>query len=219
MINCPKMPAAGTNKISGIYNTVRQILKVLPTLDVRGDGKTIKVNESVGGKIISAISQANSAITQGGGGEAPVYDGMWAFSDYYNEGGYRYLRINGGFYNRNGLYIKMNMSDPWTLGHHDILWSNFRYVDIPYYIYIYQSWNYNTKLWNDPQILYTNNYTDLPFTREPSDSLARGTTIEGYALLGVVNTRKSPDWICMNTPIPIMVVTGSCLYDQGVIQQ
>lgn len=206
------------NRLPEVCKTVKEICDILPSLDVRGDNQTTFVTETGHGKIIRAHPQGQGGAVQQGAASSE-YNGMWAFSDYFNEDGYRYLRINGGFYNRNGLYIKMNMSDPWTLGHHDILWSNFRYVDIPYYIYIYQSWNYNTKLWNDPQILYTNNYTDLPFTREPSDSLARGTTIEGYALLGVVNTRKSPDWICMNTPIPIMIVTGNCLYDQGVIQQ
>jgi len=205
-------------KLPELCRTVKEICKVLPTLDVKGDNKTVFVDEHSNGKVIRAKPKGSNGV--GGSAEgSSVYDGMWAFSDYYNESGYRYLRINGGFYNRNGLYIKMNMTDPWTLGHHDILWSNFRYVDIPYYIYIYQNWNYNTKLWDEPKILYTNNYTDLPFTHEHSDSLARGTTIEGYALLGVVNTRKNPQWICMNTPIPIMIVTGSCLYDQGVIQQ
>ena len=206
------------NKLPEVCKTVKEICAVLPSLDVKADNQTTFITESKHGKVIRAKPRQSVGMNVSGG-TSSAYDGMWAFSDYYNESGYRYLRINGGFYNRNGLYIKMNMTDPWTLGHHDILWSNFRYVDIPYYIYIYQNWNYNTKLWDEPKILYTNNYTDLPFTHEHSDSLTRGTTIEGYALLGVVNTRKSPDWICMNTPIPIMIVTGNCLYDQGVIQQ
>ena len=198
------------NKLPEVCKTVKEICAVLPSLDIKADNQTTFITESKHGKVIRAKPRQSVGMNVSGG-TSSAYDGMWAFSDYYNESGYRYLRINGGFYNRNGLYIKMNMTDPWTLGHHDILWSNFRYVDIPYYIYIYQNWNYNTKLWDEPKILYTNNYTDLPFTHEHSDSLARGTTIEGYALLGVVNTRKSPDWICMNTPIPIMVVTRKLL--------
>jgi hypothetical protein len=210
MINCPKMPAAGTNKISGIYKTVQQILKVLPTLDVHGDGKTIKINESVGGKIISAIPQANSAITQGGG-VATIYDGPWAFSTATNVQGVQFFRVRRGYFVRNGLYsrIKDHTTEPINnFGWQDFNVPNTFIADGIYYVYIYQRWVFSNRAWEQAEIRVTQD--------PPPESMPIGVSdLYGYCLLGWVNkttVEEKPqlELHCYEIPVPIMFVAGEC---------
>ena len=56
----PKKPQRGENALQGIYNAVCQIIDYLPSLVVRGDNKTIAVNESNSGRTIRALNSGNN---------------------------------------------------------------------------------------------------------------------------------------------------------------
>ena len=56
----PTKPQRGENALQGIYNAVCQIIDYLPSLVVRGDNKTISVNESKAGRTIRALSSGNN---------------------------------------------------------------------------------------------------------------------------------------------------------------
>ena len=68
----PKKPQKGQNTIQALYYAICQIIDYLPSLEVRGDNKTIKVNSYFSGKTISAInsSSSNSSSVSGGSGTA-----------------------------------------------------------------------------------------------------------------------------------------------------
>lgn len=68
----PKKPQKGQNSIQALYYAICQIIDYLPSLEVRGDNKTIKVSNYFAGKTISAInsSSSNSSSVSGGSSTA-----------------------------------------------------------------------------------------------------------------------------------------------------
>ena len=60
----PRKPVAGEKVLQSMYNAICQIIDFLPSLEVRGDNKTIKINSFAGGKTISAV--ATPAASPGG---------------------------------------------------------------------------------------------------------------------------------------------------------
>ena len=202
-------------KLPELCRVVKEICDELPSLDIKGDNKTTFVKSYNGGKIITAAPKSSGGAAGAVEGSSATYDGMWAFSDYYNESGIRYLRIKSGIYNRNGYFIKMNGTD--NSGHYDILWSNFTARTQTYYIWIYQNWNYQTKQWEEPRLRWiANNVMAMP--EQDSPSIGGNTVIEGWALLGWVQPDREKQWTCMETNIPIMIAAGNCMYN-GPIQE
>ena len=110
MSNFPRKPQRGDKALQALYDSVCQIIDFLPTLEVRGDSSTIRVNSFRGGKVIEAIRQ-----TSGGSQSAGYnYDGPFAFT--YDEIGN--LIIKEGFLNRNGELIvvsQKNIGNPENL--------------------------------------------------------------------------------------------------------
>ena len=110
MSNFPRKPQRGDKALQALYDSVCQIIDFLPTLEVRGDSSTIRVNSFRGGKVIEAIRQ-----TSGGSQSAGyTYDGPFAFT--YDEIGN--LIIKEGFLNRNGELIvvhQKNIGNPENL--------------------------------------------------------------------------------------------------------
>ena len=208
----PQMPKAGDNTLNGIYRTVKQIVDYIPSLEVTGDNLTTTVDVHSSGRIVRAKPQVSAGKAGCGTSVAPsTYDGMWAFSDYYNEDNIRYLRIKSGIFNRNGYFIRFNGPDEHP-SYFEIPWSSFRATTQTYYIWIYQNWNYQTKLWELPQIRYiANNVMAMP--EQDSPGIGGSTVIEGWALLGWVQPDRTKQWTCMETNIPIMIAAGNCMYN------
>lgn len=207
----PQMPAAGTNKISGIYNTVREILKVLPALDVHADGKTTKIQETLGGKIISALPQSQAAITQGGGGGNTTYDGPWAFDLVTNNVGTQFFRVKRGYFVRNGLYAKLkdhNSEYVANFGWQVFNVNNTFVNDGIYYVYIYQEWVFASKAWRGAELRVNQ-------IAPPEGIPYSATDLYGYCLLGwvrktTVNEQPQLELHCYNISLPIMFVAGEC---------
>lgn len=194
-----------------LCRTVKEICNILPSLDVQGDNQTTFVTNSAHGKVIRAHPKGVAGSVQQGGAAPSTYDGMWAFSDYYNEDSVRYLRIKSGIFNRNGYFIRFNGPDEHP-SYFEIPWSSFRATTQTYYIWIYQNWNYQTKLWELPQIRYiANNVMAMP--EQDSPGIGGSTVIEGWALLGWVQPDRTKQWTCMETNIPIMIAAGNCMYN------
>lgn len=203
-MNFPKMPSAGTNKISGIYKTVEDIIKFLPSLVTRGDGRTTAVNESIGGRIISALPQATSSAPVFGGKTQAVDNGMWHFEDIQRKVGEvtkRFLRVYGGYYIRNGLYVPFTMGNVRNIHYTDIDFNAVFTTNNTYYIHVYQEWDRTYDQWKSPELRAT---TEAPPQYESS-------TIFGYCLLGWVTKNMDPQIVCLNQKLPVMFVTGRCL--------
>lgn len=96
MSNFPRKPQRGDKALQALYDSVCQIIDFLPTLEVRGDSSTIRVNSYRGGKVIEAIRQTSGSQSAGYN-----YDGPFAFT--YDEKGN--LIIKEGFLSRNGELI------------------------------------------------------------------------------------------------------------------
>ena len=64
MSKFPTKPQRGQKALQAIYNSVCQIIDYLPTLEVRGDNKTISVSHSTAGTTIHA--NKNFSVTEGG---------------------------------------------------------------------------------------------------------------------------------------------------------
>lgn len=65
----PRKPQTGDRVLQALFDSVCQIIDYLPSLNITGDNKTIKVNSFSGGKTIEAIrqsstSQSGSAVAQ-----------------------------------------------------------------------------------------------------------------------------------------------------------
>lgn len=89
----PTKPQRGENALQGIYNAVCQIIDYLPSLVVRGDNKTISVNESKAGRTIRAIPTGNSTTSTPGGKEKE--------QDVF------YAKITGAYNGGMGYYVSI----------------------------------------------------------------------------------------------------------------
>lgn len=72
MSKFPGKPPRGSNAFQSFYNSICEIIDYLPSLAVRGDNKTIKVNEHAFGRTIQAIPQSPPAGSVSGETPAPV---------------------------------------------------------------------------------------------------------------------------------------------------
>lgn len=72
----PRKPQRGDKVLQSLYDSVCQIIDYLPSLQIVGDNKTVKIDSFGAGKTISAIKPANSSITGGGVTEKQVFLGI-----------------------------------------------------------------------------------------------------------------------------------------------
>lgn len=196
------------NRLPEVCKTVKEICDIIPSLDVRGDNQTTFVTETGHGKIIRAHPQGQGAGVQQGGAAVSVYDGPWAFSEYMKDG-VKYLRIYGGYYIRNGLYVPFNMRSISYLYYQDFNLDSTILSNSNYYVHIYQEWDKTYMDWKTPELRIT--------TTPPPQSDTTGT-IYGYCLLGYVYKTTSSGtitytWKCYEQPLPIMFVVGRCIYE------
>lgn len=87
----PRKPRQGDKVLQSLYDTVCQIIDFLPSLQVRGDQKTIRVNSFGTGKTIEAIKTSSSPAPTAAGESGPVYIEEGAavpavVDDYLNSG-------------------------------------------------------------------------------------------------------------------------------------
>ena len=66
MAKIPLKPAAGEKVLQSFYDSISEIIDYLPSLEIRGDNKTIRVNNSKFGKTITAIQKPSGAGGSGG---------------------------------------------------------------------------------------------------------------------------------------------------------
>lgn len=64
MANLPRKPQKGERVLQSIHDSLCEVIDYLPSLEVRGDNKTIAINSFGSGKTIRAIQQPT---TPGGG--------------------------------------------------------------------------------------------------------------------------------------------------------
>lgn len=69
----PRKPKAGDRTLQSMYDAICNIIDYLPSLEVRGDNRTIKVNTFGTGKTIEAIKY-NSNVAGGSSGVAVTPD-------------------------------------------------------------------------------------------------------------------------------------------------
>lgn len=65
MANLPRKPLKGDKALQSIHDSLCEVIDYLPSLEIRGDNKTIAINSFGSGKTIRAIQQPT---TPGGGG-------------------------------------------------------------------------------------------------------------------------------------------------------
>lgn len=69
MASFPKKPQRGEKVLQALYNSICQIIDYLPSLELRGDGKTTSVSHSGAGTVVHAINQPKTAQGKKGGGD------------------------------------------------------------------------------------------------------------------------------------------------------
>lgn len=71
MSSFPRKPKKGDKVLQALYNSIIQIIDYLPSLELRGDGKTTSVTHSSAGTIVHAINQTKAPqpkkVSEGGG--------------------------------------------------------------------------------------------------------------------------------------------------------
>ena len=72
----PKKPQRGEKVLQSLYDSVCQIIDFLPSLQVVGDNKTVKVDSFGSGKTITAIKPANSTTSSSGTSQQQVFLGI-----------------------------------------------------------------------------------------------------------------------------------------------
>ena len=72
----PKKPQRGEKVLQSLYDSVCQIIDFLPSLQVVGDNKTVKVDSFGSGKTITAIKPANSTTSSSGTLQQQVFLGI-----------------------------------------------------------------------------------------------------------------------------------------------
>ena len=60
MAQFPRKPKKGDKVLQALYNSIIQIIDYLPSLELRGDGKTTSVTHSSAGTIVHAINQTKN---------------------------------------------------------------------------------------------------------------------------------------------------------------
>ena len=71
MANLPRKPQAGDRTLQSMYDAICNIIDYLPSLEIRGDNRTIRINSYGKGKTIEAIQYATSIPNSGGGSVEP----------------------------------------------------------------------------------------------------------------------------------------------------
>lgn len=107
MATLPRKPQRGDKVLQSLHDSICAIIDFLPSLEIRGDNKTIKVNSFATGKTIEAIQKSSSPATEGG----TNYEGPFSFST--NKKGN--IEVAKGFLNRNGEMVQVPNQDIGTL--------------------------------------------------------------------------------------------------------
>lgn len=205
----PQMPKAGDNTLNGIYRTVKQIVDYLPSLEVAGDNLTTTVDVHSSGRIVRAKPQKGSGASASAAGSTYVYDGPWSFTTTVNNQNQTIFQVKGGYFNRNGLFVPMNVYTLDSLRYYDFNLNQIITDNYLYYVHIYQEWVQSSKAWRAAEVRVTH---DAP----PQSIPLSFDGIYGYCLLGWL--RRSGDaesgyaynWESYNTPVPTMFVAGEC---------
>lgn len=95
----PRKPQSGQKVLQSLYNAVCDIIDFLPSLEVTGDNKTIKVDGFGGGKVISLAKKTTNTPNSSG----INYTGPFAISYDQNQN----LKIASGYLNRNGQIVEV----------------------------------------------------------------------------------------------------------------
>jgi len=192
MILFPKMPNAGTNKISGIYNTVRDIVNLLPKLAVVGDNKTTFVEHSPNGTMVRAKPVTRGGISAGG----DVYNGHFNIYMGKDSQNRDLIHITGGYFSVNGLVSSINNAQ--------ILASEVITSSSLYYAVLEIEYNKNTKQWVSPAFKFYNAY-----------DFARGADYKCKFPIGEIhlinrNGQRSYQVTCYKIQYPVLIVGGDC---------
>lgn len=66
----PRKPQAGDRTLQSMYDAICNIIDYLPSLEVRGDNKTIRANSFGSGKTLEVIGRASSTTPSSGNAES-----------------------------------------------------------------------------------------------------------------------------------------------------
>ncbi len=66
----PRKPQTGDKTLQSMYDAICNIIDYLPSLEVRGDNKTIRANSFGSGKTLEVIGRASSTTPSGNAGPA-----------------------------------------------------------------------------------------------------------------------------------------------------
>lgn len=66
----PRKPQAGDRTLQSMYDAICNIIDYLPSLEVRGDNKTIRANAFGSGKTLEVIGRTSSATPSSGNAES-----------------------------------------------------------------------------------------------------------------------------------------------------
>lgn len=92
----PRKPQAGDRAMQSMYDAICNIIDFLPSLEIRGDNRTIKIDSFASGKTISAVPQTSSANNSDGSiGNWPKLAKIIGKTD--NIYVIRFVDINGAF--------------------------------------------------------------------------------------------------------------------------
>lgn len=186
------MPTSGTGKITGIYNTVRDIVNLLPKLAVVGDNKTTFVEHSPNGTMVRAKPVTRGGISAGG----DVYNGHFNIYTYKDSQNRDWIRITGGYFSVNGLVSSINNAQ--------VLASEVITSSILYYAVLEIKYDKNTTGWSSPTFKFYN-----------ASNFATGADYECKFPIGEVRLinesgQRSYQVTCYQIQYPVLIVGGDC---------
>lgn len=104
----PKKPQRGEKVLQSLYDSVCQIIDFLPSLQVVGDNKTVKVDSFGSGKTITAIKPANSTTSSSGAAQQQVFLGIITNGSNISNVTARLSTDNGNTFT--GQEVKLNLT-------------------------------------------------------------------------------------------------------------
>ena len=179
------MPTSGTGKITGIYNTVRDIVNLLPKLAVVGDNKTTFVEHSPNGTMVRAKPVTRGGISAGG----DVYNGPFNMQ-LITKDDKHYLSIKGGLVLINGQIKEINNKD--------VLLSSI--TNAPCYCCIRGYFNKGDKIINAQFDFLSKN--EMLKIEEFVCKFPIGMIVK--------NNSTSTEIKCYEIPVPVLTIGGEC---------
>jgi hypothetical protein len=82
MATLPRKPQQGDRALQSMYDSICQIIDYLPSLDIVGDNKSVRVNNYRNGRTIEVLNTATPTATEAVGDNQAIFVQVWQGDSY-----------------------------------------------------------------------------------------------------------------------------------------